>query len=118
MRAVIALAITLAAAACSPAPDQRDENRSAVPAGNAPATDEASGPESLPTRQPDGSPLTEGYCMQAGDEPGSPFGNTKTCRMLACDTGDKASCKMAETYNGNLWPDGVPEENEAVPNGS
>jgi len=61
-----------------------------------------------PKTQPDGSPLTADYCVKVGAEPGSPFDNTKTCLMVACDAGDKASCDGAATFNGNMWPDGEP----------
>ena len=64
--------------------------------------------EGYPTTQPDGSPLTEAYCSKVGDEPGNPVGNSKSCYLIACDKGDKASCDAAATYNGNLWPDGEP----------
>jgi hypothetical protein len=58
-----------------------------------------------PTSQPDGSPLTVAYCLRVGEEPNSPFDNAKTCFMVGCEQGDRASCDMAETYNGNLRQD-------------
>jgi hypothetical protein len=101
-------------AACSPARNQddrtlRDRDRAAKPVSS-PTKNKTATNDGYPTTRPDGSPLTEDYCGRVGDEPGSAFGNIKTCLMIACDQGDKASCKMAETYNGNLWPEGVPDD--------
>jgi hypothetical protein len=56
--------------------------------------------------RPEGYPtLDEAYCT---GEPGNGFGNAKECYYLACSLGDGASCDMAASYNGNLWPDGRP----------
>jgi hypothetical protein len=99
-------------AGCSPAQNQSNQSQ---PAANSVARVSLSkkdvpGFEGVPTTQPDGSPLTADYCGKMGDQPGNAFDNTKTCLMIACDKGDKASCKLAETYNGNLWPEGVPPD--------
>jgi hypothetical protein len=55
-----------------------------------------------PRSQPNGSRLDAAYCLRVGDGPTSPFDNAKTCFMVACEEGDRASCDMAATYNGNL----------------
>ena len=69
-----------------------------------PAPTARNGLEGYPTAQPDGSPLNVAYCLRVGDEPNNPFDNAKTCFMIACEEGDRASCDMAATYNGNLSP--------------
>src|SRR5690349_12901563 len=82
----------------APTPEQNDQLNEA----EAMLNEEAAG---APRRQPDGAALTSEYCLKTGDEPDSPFDNTKSCLMTACDEGDKASCDLAATYNGNLNQD-------------
>ena len=116
MKSTITLAAVVVLVACSPSKDEAREtptNQAEHSANSVVAsvpTKQIPGLEGYPTTQPNGAPLTEEYCVKAGDEAGSPFDNTKTCLMIACQMGDKASCKMMETYNGNLWPNGVPPE--------
>ena len=113
----ITLALSLFVAGCSPS-NSNSDSRAVEPAKSAQKADpprqasRAKGGSdfSYPTAQPDGSPLTEKYCLKAGEERSNPFGNSKTCFMVACDRGDKASCDAAATFNGNLWPDGKPPE--------
>ncbi len=120
MKDVLIAAGLATLAACSPA--QNQANQTAAAANSvAPASTtkkEVPGFEGYPTTQPNGSPLTADYCGKVGDQPGNPFDNTKTCLMIACDKGDQDSCKLAESYNGNLWPEGVPpeENSEATSN--
>jgi hypothetical protein len=97
--------------------DKSDRSASASESGPAPAREPPSptapaGFEGYPTTQRDGSPLDEAYCLSVGNEPGNPFNNAKTCFMIACSLGDKPSCEMAESYNGNLWPDGQPPDSD------
>lgn len=56
-----------------------------------------------PTKRPDGSPLTAAFC--ATEEADRIYGNIKTCSMVACDQGDKESCKIAETFATQHAPD-------------
>lgn len=56
-----------------------------------------------PTRQPDGSSLTASFC--ATEAAGRIYDNIKTCSMVACDQGDKESCKIAETFATQHAPD-------------
>ena len=104
MKLAALLIAVVAVVSCSPS---RDEV-----AANEPTQEVASNNADLwkgyPTSQPNGTPLTADYCSKVGDEVGNPFDNTKTCLMIACDKGDNASCELAATYNGNLWPDGEP----------
>ena len=97
------MAALIAAAGCSQTPNKAATNEARPVASNT-----AAAKEGFPTAQPDGSPLTANYCSEVTDKPASPFDNTKTCLMIACDTGDKASCDLMETYNGSMWPDGEP----------
>jgi hypothetical protein len=116
VKSAITLAAMLVLVACSPSKHEARETRTDKaehPVNSVVAsapTKQIPGFEGYPTTQPNGAPLTEDYCVRVGDKPGSPFDNTKTCLMIACQLGDKASCKMMETYNGNLWPNGVPPE--------
>lgn len=84
-------------------PVEQDGRESAVQAS--PASMARNGLEGYPTSRPDGSPLTMAYCLRVGEEPTNPFGNAKACLMVACEQGDRASCRMAATYNGNLGRD-------------
>jgi hypothetical protein len=45
------------------------------------------------------------YCLRVEEAANNPFDNSKACFMVACDEGDRASCDMADTYNGNLRQD-------------
>jgi hypothetical protein len=118
MKVILIIAASATLAACSPPQNQTNQTQAAANTVAPPAKKEVSDFEGYPTTQPNGSALTADYCVKVGDEPGSLFGNTKSCLLIACDKGDKASCKLAETYNGNLWPEGVPpdENSEAASN--
>ena len=37
------------------------------------------------------------------------YNNTKECAYEACSQGDAEACELAESYNGNLWEDGIPQ---------
>jgi hypothetical protein len=110
----IAAALTLLSA-CSPGSDGsvdrstptgfvKQDERESVGQGT-PVSKARNGLEGYPTSQPDGSPLTVAFCLRVGDEPNNPFDNAKTCLMVACEEGDRASCDMAATFNGNLSQD-------------
>ena len=116
MRPVFALAALVALAGCSASPGQHNATAAAHARSDAQkrATSVAPAPAGkkgvddwgdYPVKQPDGSPLTAAYCGKVGDAPGSPFDNEKTCLLIACDKGDKPSCKLAESYNGNMSAD-------------
>ncbi len=116
MRPSIAFVAILALAGCSASPDREaaartalsrsGEHRGTPSATRSPASEKAleSWP-GYPDKQPDGSPLSAAYCLRVGDQSGSPFDNIKTCLQIACDRSDKASCDLAESYNGNLRPE-------------
>ena len=110
------MAALIAAAGCSPTPNEAATNESSPVASNTAATPPVLSNglegEDYPTAQPGGSPLAADYCGEVTDKPGNPFDNTKTCLMIACDTGDKESCDLMQTYNGNLWPDEEPPQGD------
>ena len=94
MRLVLLVGTALVAA-CSSGAERQAEQESEIVASSEAEPD-------LPTTPPDGSPLTEGYCLEQSGDPDSPFGNAKECFYRACDMGDEASCEMARSYNGNM----------------
>lgn len=104
MRAPAALLALIALAACSTSPSQKP----AKPAHTKTADRrhaskvDADWP-TYPHTQPNGAPLNADYCAKVADAPGTKFDNMKTCVMIACDTGDRESCRLAESYNGNLF---------------
>jgi hypothetical protein len=104
MKLVLLSVVLAALGVCSQA-DNSSANRftpaKAVEQG-APAVMASNQMGAYPSTQPDGSPLTDEYCFKVDQERENPFDNTKTCLIVACDAGDKASCDWAATYNGNL----------------
>lgn len=50
-------------------------------------------------------------CLGNAYNTNSGFSNTKECLMVACEAGDEPSCRLMETYNGNLDPS--PSRNKA-----
>lgn len=109
-RIAAALALLSAISPSSDGPDDRSTGFLKQD-GREPSSQAASGAtapvglEGYPTTQPDGSPLTAAYCLRVGDEPNNTFDNAKTCLMVACEGGDRASCELAATYNGNISQD-------------
>ena len=91
----IPLAVLIGLAACQPAEPQGAVNETTqIP------VDELG----LPTRKPDGSPLTAAYCDT--EEAARIYGNLKGCTMVACTQGDKESCEIAETFANSQAPEG------------
>lgn len=90
-RFFVVLAMTLTA--CQPAEKrQPTQNSIEIP------VDELG----LPTRQPDGSPLTASYCDT--EAAARIYSNLKACSMVSCEQGDKESCEIARTFAEQHMP--------------
>lgn len=89
MRAA-ALILALCLAACSAGGEREAETPQTAP------TSAASPPSPEPT--PDARPIN---CQ---DETNGGFGNAKECYDATCEKGDAEACRMAESFNGNLYP--------------
>lgn len=89
MRAA-ALILALCLAACSAGEERVAEAPETAP------TPAASPPS--PDSTPDGRPIN---CQ---DETNGGYGNAKECYYATCDKGDAEACRMAESFNGNLYP--------------
>jgi hypothetical protein len=85
-----AFILALLLVACSDADEQAPDTppTGAVAAAPAPA------PAPIPAIEP----------VDCGDERNGGYGNAKVCYYDQCNKGDAEACRMAETYNGNLYP--------------
>ena len=90
---LVAFAYMILLAACSP----QAQEASADPM---PASTQASAPATAPS--PTATPV------DCGDERSGGYGNAKECYYATCKQGDAVACRMAESFNGNLYPDGGP----------
>ena len=87
-----ALILALILAACSGA-DQRAPD--APPTEPAPAvTTTAPAPAAAPAHN-----------IDCGDARNGGYDNAKTCYYDQCNKGDAEACRMAESFNGNIFPD-------------
>jgi hypothetical protein len=66
----------------------------------------------LPTKQPNGSPLTAAFCST--EEAERIYDNIKTCSMVACDQVDKESCEIARTFATQHAPPSDPTKLEGM----
>jgi len=90
-----AFLLALLLAACSAA-DER--------APDTPPTDAvAAAPAATP------APASAAARVDCSDERNGGYGNAKECYFATCKQGDAEACRMAESYNGNLYPDGDPK---------
>lgn len=88
-----ALLLALLLAACSGA-DER--------APDAPPTEAvAEAPAPTPTPAPSATPV------DCGDQRNGGYDNAKVCYYDQCNKGDAEACRMADSFNGNLFPDGA-----------
>lgn len=92
----VALAFVVLLAACSP-PQQQEASADATP-----ASAQASALTATPS--PTATPVD---CQ---DEQSGGYGNAKECYYATCKQGDAQACRMAESFNGNLFPDGDPDK--------
>lgn len=101
-----ALIAGLMLAACQPEGDSAPEVGSTAATANARSAESSPAPATSPSDSPtpaaSASSLTADFCDEHGDDPDSPYGNRKSCYMQACEAGDKASCDLMGSYNGNL----------------
>lgn len=93
----VALAFVVLLAACLP-PQQ--QGASADPT---PASVQASSPAS-----PALAPSPAATPVDCQDEQSGGYGNAKECYYATCKQGDAEACRMAESFNGNLFPEGDP----------
>jgi hypothetical protein len=91
----VALAFVVLLAACSP--QQREAS-----ADPTPASAQASAPAAAPS--PNATPVN------CGDERSGGYGSAKECYYATCKQGDAEACRIAESFNGNLFPDGDPDK--------
>ncbi|MCL9999267.1 MAG: hypothetical protein NBV68_07790 [Erythrobacter sp.] len=91
---ILALLLAACAGADERAPDTPPTSRPTVVASTAPAPADAS------------SAATPVDC---GDERNGGYDNAKACYYDQCNKGDAEACGMAESYNGNLYPDRDPK---------
>jgi hypothetical protein len=88
-----ALILALILAACSVANERAPD----TPPTNAVAAAPAPAPTS--TRNP----------VDCGDARNGGYDNAKACYYDQCNKGDAEACRLAQSYNGNLSPDGGPK---------
>lgn len=94
-----AFILALPLAACSGAGDN---------APDAPPTD-AVAAVSAPTPAPAApAPAAAAERVDCLDERNGGYGNAKACFYDQCDKGDAEACRMAESFNGNLFQEGDP----------
>lgn len=86
--------LALFLAACSAS----DERAPDTPPTNAVAAAPAPAPAPSPSATP----------VDCGDNRNGGYDNAKACYYDQCDKGDAEACQMAESFNGNLFPDGDP----------
>jgi hypothetical protein len=46
--------------------------------------------------------------VDCGDASNGGYDNAKACYYATCNKGDAEACRMAESFNGNVYPDGDP----------
>lgn len=93
----VAFLLALLLAACSSA----DERAPDPP----PAEEVAAAPAPAPTP----ALTSAAERVDCLDERNGGYHNAKVCYYDQCDKGDAVACRMAESYNGNLFPDGDPK---------
>ncbi|WP_066525251.1 hypothetical protein [Erythrobacter sp. CCH5-A1] len=89
-----AILLALLLAACSGA-DER--------APDAPPTETVA---VAPAPTPVPAPSSAAVRVDCGGDDYGGYDNAKVCYYDQCDKGDAEACRMAESYNGNLFPDG------------
>ncbi|MBA4768440.1 MAG: hypothetical protein H2049_12530 [Porphyrobacter sp.] len=90
-----AFILALLVAACSAA-DER-----------APETPPSDAVAAVPAPAP--APTSSAAPVDCGADDYSGYDNAKACYSDQCNKGDAEACRMAESFNGNLFPDGDPE---------
>lgn len=90
-----ALILALILAACSGAEERAPD----TPPTGALATSPAPTPAIIPAAEP----------VDCGDARNGGYDNAKACYYDQCNKGDAEACRMAESFNGNLYPDGDPK---------
>ena len=74
--------------------------------GRAPDTPPTGAVAAAPAPAP--TPTQSATPVDCGDERNGGYDNAKACYYDQCNKGDAEACRMAESYNGNLFPDGEP----------
>lgn len=90
----VALAFVILLAACSPQAQKASADRAPVSAQTSPTA----------TPSPTASPV------DCGDQRNGGYGNAKECYSATCKQGDAEACRMAESFNGNLYPSDIAEK--------
>lgn len=69
-------------------------------------------PDAPPTEAaaatPAPTPASAAERVDCGDERNGGYDNAKACYYDQCNKGDAEACRMAKSFNGNLFPDGDP----------
>lgn len=101
-----AFILALPLAACSGAGDN---------APDAPPTDAVAAVSASTPVPAAPAPAAAAERVDCRDERNGGYGNAKACFYDQCDKGDAEACRMAESFNGNLFQEGDADPPEGLP---